>query len=74
MRRYTKPFCKVCERHVSECGELSWRGKCSVCSVVIRDAWNDAMHYHQNPGLLKWRRSVAASIGAVLVEDIPRAE
>jgi hypothetical protein len=72
MRDWSKPYCRICERPVEECGSLSTRGKCADCRKQITDFWCDSLHYHQNPGLIEWRRGVAASVGAVLVDDIIR--
>lgn len=62
--------CKGCGRHYSEVGELSWQGWCPDC-------WNarlmenvDGLHTMSGPAVKRWRRGVAASVGAVLVDDV----
>lgn len=66
--------CRVCGAHDSEVGPISWRGKCSTCGPAIFEANCDDLHYHRGPYLLKWRRGVAASVGALLVDDVLDAE
>jgi len=63
--------CRNCGKHESEVGAISWRGKCGACGVAIQHAATDDLHYHRGPTLLKWRRQMAQSIGAVLVDDLP---
>lgn len=29
------------------------------------------IHFHSGPALLRWRRGIAAGVGAILQEDIP---
>jgi hypothetical protein len=62
--------CKVCGRDETEVGTVSWRGKCKSCRDRICNANDDALHYHRGPELLRWRRAVAHSVGAVLLDDL----
>ena len=62
--------CRVCKRHRDEVGPISWGGYCGVCGPAIHAQHCDDLHYHRGPGLLQWRQSMAASIGAVLIEDL----
>ena len=64
--------CQVCGKHESEVGVISWRGKCIACAKRLEQENSDALHYHRGPGLLHWRRQTAHSIGAVLLDDLPR--
>lgn len=64
--------CRTCNGHRSEVGEISWAGYCIRCGVATRDAANDDLHYHRGPTFEKWRRAMAACVGAVLVEDAER--
>jgi len=70
MRDWTKPYCKLCERHTVECGSLSTRGKCKDCREAMEHLWTGSLHYHDGPVFLEWRRRVAASVGAVLLDDL----
>ena len=63
--------CRICRRHESEVGPISWRGKCGDCGKAVYDNAVDQIHYHAGPEFLHWRRKVAESVGAVLVDDLP---
>lgn len=60
----------VCGKHQNEVGPISWRGKCADCGHKRLRANMDGIHYHTGPELLRWRRAVAHSVGAVLLDDI----
>jgi len=62
--------CRVCRGHERDVGPISWRGKCGVCGPAIFEAQIDDLHYHRGPYFLAWRRAMAASVGALLVDDI----
>ena len=66
--------CQVCGRRDSEVGPISWRGKCGECGPAIFHANADDLHYHRGPYLLKWRRGMARSVGALLVDDVLRED
>lgn len=74
MPRTDYTYCKECGRHRTECGELSHERLCSRCGKLRQAAWNDGLHYHVGPAMLAWRRKMAASVGAILVDDILDAE
>jgi hypothetical protein len=40
----------------------------------VRDQANDDLHYHQGPYFQKWRAAMAASVGAVLLDNDPPSE
>ena len=63
-------FCKVCQRHVSECGDLSRRGKCLDCGQALREANIYGLITHTGPFHDHWRRQMAASVGGVLYNDL----
>jgi len=67
-------FCKECGKHTDEVGPLSWTGLCAEHSVERYISNVHQMHTRSGPNFLKWRRSMAASVGGVLVDDvIPKA-
>lgn len=70
MARNTRATCRVCGKHAREVGPISWAGYCSVHGPQVRDQANDDMHYHRGPYFDHWRRRMAASVGAVLVDDV----
>ncbi len=61
--------CRVCGRHETEVGPISWRGKCGECGPKLAHAAADDLHYHQGPKFEKWRQRVAASVGAVIPDE-----
>lgn len=68
LRRAT---CQRCRGHRSVVGPISWSGLCQNCAIV-RVADNvEGMALKHEPHLLAWRRAVAASVGAVLLDDLP---
>lgn len=70
-RRHAR--CRVCRRHRDELGEeLSLTGLCGDCGKARLLANIDAIHGHDGPGFLVWRRSIAASVGGLLVDDLER--
>jgi len=66
--------CKNCGAHRDDGASLSKRGYCSDCGPAIFERHTDALHYHRGEDFKKWRRAMAASVGAVLVDDILEAE
>lgn len=65
--------CKICGRHESEVGPISWRGKCGDCGPMLAVQAYDDLHYHRGPVFEHWRRRCALSVGAVLVDDLEAA-
>jgi len=66
--------CRVCFRPASEVGAISWNGKCGECGERLnREALAD-LHYHRGPVFDHWRQRLAASVGGVLLDDLPRPE
>ena len=61
--------CQRCGGHRSEVGEISWAGYCIACGIFVRDQANDDLHYHRGPTFEKWRRAMAACVGAQLMDD-----
>lgn len=55
---------------MSECGPLSARGKCSECGVGRHIASQIDQHTHSGYFFQQWRRGMAASVGAVLLDDL----
>jgi hypothetical protein len=70
MPRLERKTCQDCRRHVSECGLITHRGFCIECAKRRRAQANLEMRTHSGPTFTKWRRSMAASVGGVLVDDI----
>jgi hypothetical protein len=65
-----RSHCRGCDREREPDEVFSARGKCAECRIRplvtnIRD-----LHAHRGEAFLRWRRSVAASVGAILIEDL----
>ncbi len=54
---------------MSEVGPLSWRGLCGVCGPKRSNDNADALHTMTGPEVTRWRRGMAASVGAILLDD-----
>jgi hypothetical protein len=63
--------CQLCRRHRDEVGPISWGGYCSVCGGVLYRLNMDGLHEKFGEPLRRWRRGMAKSVGAVLVDDMP---
>jgi len=62
--------CRQCERHASECGPLSHTRLCADCGLANQTHAIIEQAEHYGTTLLLWRRGVAASVGAVLLDDV----
>lgn len=62
--------CQSCRRHRAECGEISWRGKCAECGPRIAVEAATQLHYHSGPVFDRWRVRIAASVGAILADEL----
>ena len=69
MPDYRRRNCRACKKHDSECGPISWRGLCGECGPRLSNENADALHFMRGPEVLRWRRGLAASVGAILPED-----
>lgn len=65
----TRAYCVVCGGHVSEVGELSWTGKCARHSMEALTSNVVQMVEHRGPNFERWRQRMAASVGAVLLDE-----
>ena len=70
----TRANCRRCGRNKAEVGEISWAGYCAVCGNEVQTAHNTELHFHAGPWFVNWRRAMAASVGAVLVDDLRASE
>jgi predicted nucleic acid-binding Zn-ribbon protein len=61
--------CKLCGREYDEAGHLSARYKCLECSMRRFNSNWQQLHAHSGPYFDHWRRRVAASVGAMLVDE-----
>lgn len=68
MRGVTRTDCRVCGRHVSECGPLSARGKCGECGERRMRENHAQLLAHSGPFFLHWRTRSLAALGVVVVD------
>lgn len=61
--------CKSCRRHKSEAGAISWSGLCDRCAREKVAENVTGLMDHNGPAFKRWRRGMAASVGAVILDD-----
>ena len=66
--------CRKCGVHRDEGASLSKRGYCTKCGPALHRQQLDDLHYHRGPYFKAWRQALAASVGAVLLDDRPNEE
>lgn len=63
--------CQACGKRHEDVGPISWSGLCNTCGKQrARDNLGDLME-HSGPWFRHWRRSIAASVGGVLLDEPP---
>jgi hypothetical protein len=62
--------CKVCGASHDQAGHISGTGKCLGCAAAIETANIVQLRAHAGPHFHHWRRRLAASVGAMLVDDL----
>jgi hypothetical protein len=67
--RADRVYCKVCGGHRDEVGIISHTGKCVECGKAILKDNILGLHYHRGPAFDRWRRGIAASVGATFTES-----
>lgn len=71
---HVRVSCRICERHISECGSLSKRGKCSECAhaMVLANLQGLGAHGGRQGGPFfdHWRRRSVEVYGGVLLDDL----
>lgn len=63
--------CQHCGGHRDEVGGISHTGKCSACGQALLTENIYGLHYHRGPAFDRWRKGIAASVGAVFVDNAP---
>lgn len=59
---------------MAECGPLSARYRCVDCGEGRMLSNVRELKAHTGPAFLRWRRGVAAGVGAILLDDTDRDE
>lgn len=49
---------------------LSRSRLCTECAHRILNENVDGIHHHRGPAFDRWRRSMALSVGAILIDDV----
>jgi len=62
--------CQRCGRPATEVGPISWRGKCRPCGLTAETEAIVQLAHHNGPVFDRWRVRVAASVGAVILDDL----
>lgn len=62
MGRPRRVECRVCCRHIDECGPLSARGKCEACGIAGVEEAVTAMYSGTGPVYAKWATNTAAGL------------
>ena len=65
--------CKRCGNHRDDVGTLSWTRLCVFCSEYVQAENIIGLATMTNPARDRWRRGMAASVGAKLLDDRPDA-
>jgi hypothetical protein len=73
-RGYQRKTCKDCGGERSEIGHVTWRGYCLPCGQHRAVTEVNEMRAHSGPHFEHWRRSMAASVGGVLLDDVRVSE
>lgn len=69
-RGHNGTWCRRCGRDVEECGPLSARYRCAECGEGEMIYNVRELKAHAGPRFHRWRRGVAAGVGAILPEDV----
>lgn len=69
MPDYRRRICRECGKHMHEVGPLSWTGLCEADSAKLLRENVIGLHTKTGEPLKRWRRGMAASVGAVLLDD-----
>lgn len=68
-RKNPRVCCKRCGRHRDEAGHISARGLCADCGIGAMERNAVELATMRGESVARWRRGVAASVGAMLVDD-----
>lgn len=64
-------YCKNCKGHRDEVGTMSWTRLCLTCGLELQADNIEGMATGRTRERQRWRRALALSIGAVLLDDLP---
>jgi hypothetical protein len=69
MPDHRRKKCRECNKSWHDVGLLSWTGLCVPCAKQRVEHNLDGLLTHSGPELHRWRQGVAASVGAVLLDE-----
>lgn len=64
--------CRLCGKHDSEVGPITWGGYCIEHGLQIKHENALQLHAHNGPAFKHWRQRTIAALGAMPLEDVPR--
>ena len=70
MPRLDYKWCRACGGHTSNVGPLSHTRLCQGCAISHVQENVVGLAQKRKLALTRWRRGMAASIGAVLLDDV----
>lgn len=70
-RQVCRPNKGGCGKKAWEVGPISWGGLCGECGTRLFHENCDGLHEMKGVPVKRWRQGVAASIGGVLLDDLP---
>ena len=70
MPRADYKTCKECRGHINQVGPLSHRRLCKACGLERSSRNFVSLTTRHGTDFLYWRTQMAASVGAVLVDDL----
>jgi hypothetical protein len=69
MPRLDYKTCKGCGKHEQEVGLLSHTRFCATCGTMREREHNLSLHHKSGADFARWRRQMAACVGAVILDD-----
>jgi hypothetical protein len=70
MPKATYAKCRACGAKRDDVGLLSRTRLCDKCGHALLTENATGIHEHRGPAFHRWRRGMAASVGAILPEDL----
>lgn len=61
--------CRTCRKTSDVVGSISWNGNCLPCAQRLERENIEGLASHSGPAFTRWRHGMAASVGAVLLDD-----
>ena len=62
--------CRLCGKHASEVGPITWGGYCIEHGLAVKESNARQLHAHNGPAFKHWRERTIAALGAVPSEKV----